>query len=88
MTARCTRMVLVDLSNHLPSFQTASLQHYTSYAESDLIPVMQHMAKNVVLVNKGITDHLVRTSWCRWGVYGASVGMQCSKADLAEPRWV
>ncbi|NWR56327.1 CCNB1 protein, partial [Bucorvus abyssinicus] len=37
---------------------TATLQRCTSYTESDLIPVMQHMAKNVVLVNKGITKQM------------------------------
>ncbi|KAM6289387.1 G2/mitotic-specific cyclin-B1-like [Aegotheles albertisi] len=32
---------------------TPTLQHYTSYTEEDLLPVMQHIAKNVILVNKG-----------------------------------
>ncbi|NXY23822.1 CCNB1 protein, partial [Atrichornis clamosus] len=31
------------------------LQQLTSYTESDILPVMQHMAKNVVNVNKGAT---------------------------------
>ncbi|KFQ93884.1 G2/mitotic-specific cyclin-B1, partial [Nipponia nippon] len=34
---------------------TPTLQHYMSYTESDLLPVMQHIAKNVILVNEGIT---------------------------------
>ncbi|NXW54225.1 CCNB1 protein, partial [Eurystomus gularis] len=34
---------------------TETLQYYTTYTESDLLPVMQHMAKNVVLMNEGIT---------------------------------
>ncbi|NXN33104.1 CCNB1 protein, partial [Nycticryphes semicollaris] len=34
---------------------TPALQWYTSYNEQDLLPVMQHMAKNVILVNQGIT---------------------------------
>ncbi|KAM6187192.1 G2/mitotic-specific cyclin-B1 [Sarcoramphus papa] len=34
---------------------TPTLQHYMSYTESDLLPVMRHIAKNVVLVNEGIT---------------------------------
>ncbi|XP_010003718.1 PREDICTED: G2/mitotic-specific cyclin-B1 [Chaetura pelagica] len=32
---------------------TPVLQHCTSYTESDLLPVMQHIAKNVILVNEG-----------------------------------
>uniref|UniRef100_A0A8C0J8W2 Cyclin B1 n=1 Tax=Chelonoidis abingdonii TaxID=106734 RepID=A0A8C0J8W2_CHEAB len=31
---------------------TPTLQHYLSYTESALHPVMQHMAKNVILVNR------------------------------------
>ncbi|KAK4815704.1 hypothetical protein QYF61_006687 [Mycteria americana] len=34
---------------------TPTLQHYTSYTESDLLPAMQHIAKNVILVNEGVT---------------------------------
>ncbi|XP_033020234.1 G2/mitotic-specific cyclin-B1 [Lacerta agilis] len=37
---------------------TTALQHYMQYTETDLIPVMQHMAKNVMLVNKGNAKHL------------------------------
>ncbi|XP_009873371.1 PREDICTED: G2/mitotic-specific cyclin-B1-like [Apaloderma vittatum] len=37
---------------------TQTLQQYMTYAESDLLPVMQHIAKNVFLVNKGITKNL------------------------------
>ncbi|XP_073417507.1 G2/mitotic-specific cyclin-B1-like isoform X3 [Dendrobates tinctorius] len=37
---------------------TLTLQHYTTYSEEALLPVMQHMAKNVVKVNKGLTKHL------------------------------
>ena len=29
------------------------------YTESALVPVMQHMAKNVVMVNRGLTKHMV-----------------------------
>uniref|UniRef100_A0A8C3ISI1 Cyclin B1 n=1 Tax=Chrysemys picta bellii TaxID=8478 RepID=A0A8C3ISI1_CHRPI len=39
---------------------TPTLQHYMSYTESALHPVMQHMAKNVILVNRGLTKHMVR----------------------------
>ncbi|NXJ68593.1 CCNB1 protein, partial [Rostratula benghalensis] len=34
---------------------TPTLQYYTSYTEEDLIPVMRHIAKNVVLVNEDVT---------------------------------
>ncbi|KAG7476966.1 hypothetical protein MATL_G00088380 [Megalops atlanticus] len=37
---------------------TPTLQHYMNYAESSLIPVMQHIAKNVVKVNEGLTKHM------------------------------
>ncbi|NXL06231.1 CCNB1 protein, partial [Mesembrinibis cayennensis] len=37
---------------------TPTLQHYMSYTESDLLPVMQHIAKNVILVNEGITKQM------------------------------
>ncbi|XP_043919667.1 G2/mitotic-specific cyclin-B1 isoform X2 [Protopterus annectens] len=34
---------------------TPTLQHYTHYTECDLVPIMQHMAKNVVKVNEGLS---------------------------------
>ncbi|XP_028661335.1 G2/mitotic-specific cyclin-B1 [Erpetoichthys calabaricus] len=37
---------------------TPTLQHYSSYTESCLTPVMQHMAKNVVKVNEGLTKYM------------------------------
>ncbi|KAM3914554.1 G2/mitotic-specific cyclin-B1-like [Leptodactylus fuscus] len=37
---------------------TPTLQHYTAYSEESLLPIMQHMAKNIVKVNKGLTKHL------------------------------
>ncbi|EMP36536.1 G2/mitotic-specific cyclin-B1 [Chelonia mydas] len=37
---------------------TLTLEHYMSYTESALHPVMQHMAKNVILVNQGLTKHM------------------------------
>lgn len=37
---------------------TPTLQHYMYYAESDFLPIMQHMAKNVILVNRGLTKHM------------------------------
>ncbi|XP_009956194.1 PREDICTED: G2/mitotic-specific cyclin-B1-like, partial [Leptosomus discolor] len=35
---------------------TPTLQHNTSYTENDLLPVMQHMAKNIVLMNMDATQ--------------------------------
>uniref|UniRef100_A0A8C5R9Y2 Cyclin B1 n=1 Tax=Laticauda laticaudata TaxID=8630 RepID=A0A8C5R9Y2_LATLA len=37
---------------------TPILQHYMYYTEDTLIPVMQHMAKNVMLVNRGLVKHM------------------------------
>ncbi|NXW94573.1 CCNB1 protein, partial [Alopecoenas beccarii] len=37
---------------------TPTLQYYMSYTEKDLLPVMQHIAKNVILVNEGITPYM------------------------------
>ncbi|XP_013925120.1 PREDICTED: G2/mitotic-specific cyclin-B1 [Thamnophis sirtalis] len=37
---------------------TPLLQHYTYYTEDTLIPVMQHMAKNVMLVNRGLIKQM------------------------------
>ncbi|XP_038661525.1 G2/mitotic-specific cyclin-B1-like [Scyliorhinus canicula] len=37
---------------------TPLLQHYMTYKEDDLIPVMEHIAKNVVKVNQNLTKHV------------------------------
>ncbi|KAM5264067.1 G2/mitotic-specific cyclin-B1 isoform 3-T3 [Ctenodactylus gundi] len=37
---------------------TPILQHYLSYTEESLLPVMQHLAKNIVMVNRGLTKHM------------------------------
>ncbi|KFQ49697.1 G2/mitotic-specific cyclin-B1, partial [Pelecanus crispus] len=37
---------------------TPTLEHYMSYTENDLLPVMQHLAKNIVLMNEGITKQM------------------------------
>ncbi|NXK28494.1 CCNB1 protein, partial [Arenaria interpres] len=37
---------------------TPTLQHYMCYTEHDLLPVMQHLAKNVILVNEGSTKQM------------------------------
>ncbi len=36
-----------------------TLQHYMDYTAESLIPVMAHIAKNVVKVNEGLTKHMV-----------------------------
>lgn len=40
-------------------FQDVTLQHYMDYTAESLIPVMAHIAKNVVKVNNGLTKHMV-----------------------------
>ncbi|KAL1780834.1 G2/mitotic-specific cyclin-B1 [Sigmodon hispidus] len=37
---------------------TPTLQHYLTYTEEFLLPIMQHLAKNVVIVNRGLTKHM------------------------------
>ncbi|XP_063819432.1 G2/mitotic-specific cyclin-B1 isoform X2 [Pseudophryne corroboree] len=37
---------------------TATLQHYMAYSESALVPVMQHLAKNILKVNRGLTKFM------------------------------
>ncbi|XP_036264726.1 G2/mitotic-specific cyclin-B1 isoform X2 [Pipistrellus kuhlii] len=38
--------------------ETPVLQHYLSYTEESLLLVMQHLAKNIVMVNCGLTKHM------------------------------
>ncbi|NXF80901.1 CCNB1 protein, partial [Sclerurus mexicanus] len=47
--AFCLSLKLLDGCKLLPS-----LECYMCYAESDLLPVMQHIAKNLVLLNKDV----------------------------------
>ncbi|XP_009635576.2 G2/mitotic-specific cyclin-B1 [Egretta garzetta] len=51
--ASCLALKLLDGCEWTPT-----LQHYMSYTENDLLPVMQHIAKNVILVNEGITKYV------------------------------
>ncbi|KAM4723220.1 G2/mitotic-specific cyclin-B1 [Rhinophrynus dorsalis] len=51
--ASCMSIKLLNAGDWTPT-----LQHYMAYSEESLRPVMQHMAKNVVKVNKGLTKHL------------------------------
>uniref|UniRef100_A0A8C0Z2Y8 G2/mitotic-specific cyclin-B1 n=2 Tax=Canis lupus familiaris TaxID=9615 RepID=A0A8C0Z2Y8_CANLF len=39
---------------------TPTLQHYLSYTEESLLNVMQHLAKNIVMVNRGLTKICVQ----------------------------
>lgn len=41
-----------------------TLQHYMDYTAESLIPVMAHIAKNVVKVNEGLTKHIVSVKTC------------------------
>lgn len=49
------------------------------YAEDSLIPVMQHIAKNVVKVNEGLSKHLVSGVWIMSAVISASSLSDCSE---------
>ncbi|NXG54903.1 CCNB1 protein, partial [Hemiprocne comata] len=46
--ASCLALKLLNGCNWTPALQSC-----TSYTESDIFPVMQHLAKNVILVNEG-----------------------------------
>lgn len=48
-----------DVSHLLICSQDVTLQHYMDYTAESLIPVMAHIAKNVVKVNNGQTKHMV-----------------------------
>ncbi|NXC45684.1 CCNB1 protein, partial [Penelope pileata] len=51
--ASCLAMKILSGNNW-----TSALQYYMSYSESDLLPAMQHLAKNLLLVNKGLMKHV------------------------------
>ncbi|XP_073511155.1 G2/mitotic-specific cyclin-B1 [Phyllobates terribilis] len=45
---------------------TPTLQHYMVYTEGSLVPVMEHLAKNVLKVNRGLTKFMsVRDKYAR-----------------------
>ncbi|XP_075692845.1 G2/mitotic-specific cyclin-B1 [Rhinoderma darwinii] len=45
---------------------TPTLQHYMVYTEGSLVPVMQHLAKNVLKVNRGLTKFMsIRDKYSR-----------------------
>ncbi|XP_021235612.1 G2/mitotic-specific cyclin-B1 [Numida meleagris] len=82
--AFCLAMKLVDGGTW-----TSTLEQHTSYSESDLHPVMQHLAKNVVLVNKGMTEHMaVKNKYARSENFKIKTQMQLNSPliyDLALP---
>lgn len=49
-------------SSSSPAFQNLKQQYYTGYSESEVLEVMQHMAKNVVKVNENLTKFIVSTT--------------------------
>ncbi|XP_019583600.1 G2/mitotic-specific cyclin-B1 [Rhinolophus sinicus] len=51
--AFCLAMKILDNGEWTPT-----LQHYLSYTEESLLLVMQHLAKNIVMVNRGLTKHM------------------------------
>ena len=50
------------VSNCSVSSQSATQQHYSTYDEAHLKPIMQHIAKNIVMVNEGRTKFQVSRS--------------------------
>lgn len=66
-------VILLLRSEQRNLFQTPTLQHYTMYSEDSLLPIMQHMAKNVVKVNKGLTKQMTVKN-----KYGSSKQMKIS----------
>ena len=53
---------LMLVSNRSVSSQSTTQQHYSTYDEAHLKPIMQHIAKNIVTVNEGKTKFQVRGS--------------------------
>lgn len=68
---------------------TKTLQHYMSYSESDLVPVMQHLAKNVILVNQGYMKYAsIKNKYASSGNKQVSTLAQLNSdiiEDLAKP---
>ncbi|XP_017567089.1 G2/mitotic-specific cyclin-B2 [Pygocentrus nattereri] len=51
--ALCLSQLVLDGQKWSPT-----QEHYTTYSEAHLKPIMQHMAKNVVKVNEGLTKYV------------------------------
>ncbi|NXG93961.1 CCNB1 protein, partial [Stercorarius parasiticus] len=68
---------------------TPTLQHYTSYTKHDLLPVMQHIAKNVIFMNKGVCKQMaIKTKYAssRKGKISATALLESSIIwNLAQP---
>ncbi|XP_042660710.1 G2/mitotic-specific cyclin-B1 [Tyto alba] len=68
---------------------TPALEYYTSFSESNLLPVMQHMAKNVFLVNEGISNNLaIKMKYGTLANLGISARQELSSSaiwELAQP---
>ncbi|NXV36274.1 CCNB1 protein, partial [Rissa tridactyla] len=82
--ASCLALKLLDGCEWTPI-----LQHHTSYTERDLLPVMQHIAKNVVLVNEGATKQTaIKTKYAsiKNGKISATEELKSSTVwNLAQP---
>ncbi|XP_062845602.1 G2/mitotic-specific cyclin-B2 [Trichomycterus rosablanca] len=52
--ALCLSQLVLDGQKWSPT-----QEHYTTYSEAHLKPIMRHMAKNVVKVNEGLTKYVV-----------------------------
>ncbi|XP_041041283.1 G2/mitotic-specific cyclin-B1-like [Carcharodon carcharias] len=68
---------------------TPLLQYYLAYEEDELLPVMQHMAKNVVQVNNHLTKHVtVKNKYARNSQMRISTILQLSSVfifNLSKP---
>ncbi|KAL4613370.1 G2/mitotic-specific cyclin-B2 [Arapaima gigas] len=64
-------------------------QYYSTYDEDHLRPIMQHMAKNVVMINEGLTKHLaVKNKYASSRLMKVSLLPQLKSAiikDMAAP---
>lgn len=61
----------------------ATVQHHTGYAEEELVPVMQHIAKNVVMVNNSMTKFVyVKNKFASRKLYQISAIPQLNSEDL------
>lgn len=52
-------LYILVINSTLFTLQDVTLQHYMNYTAESLLPVMAHIAKNVVKVNDGLTKHMV-----------------------------
>ncbi|XP_072372062.1 G2/mitotic-specific cyclin-B1-like isoform X2 [Scyliorhinus torazame] len=68
---------------------TPLLQYYLGYREDELLPVMQHLAKNVVQVNNSLTKHMtIKNKYARNSQMRISTILQLRSVfilDLSKP---